>query len=520
MKQQSIYSILALAVLALAAVPIGIAVFWLGFVSGDSPCVMCWEQRTGMALVALIGLFILRFGPRPKYVGRAVLVGGWGMFMGMRHTAMHAARDVGQGFSLEILGAHTYTWALFIYWICVVMMGVLLMMAEKHERPAEPRTLRPLESLAGTVFLVVIAGNMVQAFASTGPPPYMGQSDPVRFSFQPKNWVWSLEEWSPSPVSLRGRWAIDKPDVGGLPADPALGPLTGLQAVTVRDQRRLPFDLRGTITDLSYEVATNRFLVTTQSGIYITDGSLGRLVRHTVVDPGYSIDLGQFAGATFLERKAVMAVGENKSFVILHENDRADAARNFRYFLDGFDQFDEVSRSRLGTVRARMMYTMSVAFDPASNSIYTVTVPNAKVKRLVISRFDRKDLTLSEEFMPVLAPDPALTLAGEKRSLDEFYVTGAAVQDGKLYVLSAAYNTILAIDLGTHRVTAAYAMPGLDKPIGLAIKGADFYTVTAAGMLAVGARPDAPPAPAAESLEDDPPSKTDKPMEAPAGARK
>ena len=63
------------------------------------------------------------------------------------------------------------------------------------------------------VFLVVIAGNIVQAFASTGPPPFMGQGDPVRFSFNPRHWVWSLEEWSPAPVSLRGRWAIEKPDV-------------------------------------------------------------------------------------------------------------------------------------------------------------------------------------------------------------------------------------------------------------------------------------------------------------------
>jgi len=106
-KSDYLYSLLALAVLILAVVPIGIAVFVLGFASGDSPCVMCWEQRTGMAIIALIGLFVLRYGPRPKYLGLSVLVGAWGVFMGIRHTAMHAARDVGQGFSIEIMGAHT-----------------------------------------------------------------------------------------------------------------------------------------------------------------------------------------------------------------------------------------------------------------------------------------------------------------------------------------------------------------------------------------------------------------------------
>jgi disulfide bond formation protein DsbB len=229
--------------------------------------------------------------------------------------------------------------------------------------------------------------------------------------------------------------------------------------------------------------------VTTQAGVYITDGSLGRIAKYTVVDMGFAADLGQFAGATFLERKIVMAVGENKSFVVLRENDRADADKNFRFFVESADKFDEVSRSRLGTIRARMMYTMSAAFDPASQSVYTVTVPNAKVKRLVLSRFDRRDLTLSEEYAPALAADSGLKLSGDTRKLDEYYITGAAVDEGRMYAISAAHSTLLVIDLATHTVVAAYAIPGLDRPVGLAIKGDDFYIVNADGALAVVARP-------------------------------
>jgi biotin carboxyl carrier protein len=87
-----------------------------------------------------------------------------------------------------------------------------------------------------------------------------------------------------------------------------------------------------------------------------------------------------------------------------------------------------------------MTYTMSLAFDPAGKSLYTLTVPNSMTKRLslIISRFDRGDLTLSEEFTPALAADSGLMLAGEKRSLNELYVTGATVAD-RLYAISAAY---------------------------------------------------------------------------------
>jgi disulfide bond formation protein DsbB len=484
-RRQVIYTVLSIAVLALTVIPVGVAVFVLGFVYGDSPCVMCWEQRTGMAIIALTGLFLLRYGPRPKYIGLATLVGAWGILMGMRHVGMHAARDVGQGFSLEILGAHTYTWALFIYWACVVTMGVLLTMTREDDFSDAPRTLGPLDRLVMVVYLVVIAANAVQAFASTGPPPFMGQGDPVRFSFSPKHWVWSLEEYNPAPITLRGRWAIDKPDVAGLNADPAAGPLGNLPALPVKEQRKISLPLKGTVTDLAFDQGTDRFLLTTQSGIYLTDGNLSNVVRYTVVDPGYSVDLGRFAGCAFLDSSTVMALGENKSYVILKENDKADADKNFRFFLESFDRFDEVSRSRLGTVRARMMYAMSLAFDPIGKSIYTVTVPNSRVKRLVVSRFDRRDMTLSEEFNVALAPDAGLKLAGEKRSLDEFYVTGIAVSDGRLFAVSAAHGTLLTIDLATHAVVAAHAVPGLGRPVGLAFKAGDLWAVDEDGNVSI-----------------------------------
>ncbi len=482
MRRNALYTILALAVLALAVVPIGTAVFVLGFIDGDSPCVMCWEQRIGMALIALIGLFILRYGPKPKYVGMGVLVAAWGVFMGMRHTAMHAARDVGQGFSLEILGAHTYTWSLFIYWVSLVLMGLLLAMTRKEDLEDRPRTLRPLEALAGIVFLVVVAGNIVQAFASTGPPPFMGQGDPVRFSFSPSHWVWSTEEWRPARISLRGRWAIDQPDTANLPSDPARGPLAPVPVLQVSRRTKIGFPLQGTPTDLAYDPATSQFLVTTQHGVYLADDTLGAMRRYTVVDAGYSVDLGRFAGAAFLDKGAVLAVGENKSFVVLQPAEQANAAANFRYFLASFDAFDELSRSRFGTVRAHMMYVLSAAYDPADHSVYTVSVPNNKVKRLVVSRFDRRDMTLSEEFTPELARDAGLDLS-PKRSLNEYVVTGAAVADGALYAISAAYDTLLKIDLASHRLVAAWAIPGLSDPTGLAVKGDELYIVGASGKV-------------------------------------
>src|SRR5215213_6131641 len=163
-------TVLAAAVLALVLGPVGTAVFSLGFGQGDSPCILCWAQRAAMVLVAVNGLFILRYGPRPRYVGLAVLLATWGVYMGIRHSALHLARDIGQGFSLSILGAHTYTWSFFIFWATLVLLGGLVMALADREPRRVLRELRPVERAAAWLLLVVVAANAAQAFASTGPP--------------------------------------------------------------------------------------------------------------------------------------------------------------------------------------------------------------------------------------------------------------------------------------------------------------------------------------------------------------
>lgn len=488
-KREMVFTITALAVLFLTVVPVGSAVFYLGFVRGDSPCVMCWEQRIGMLLISLVGLFVLRYGPRPKYVGMAVLIAGYGMLMSLRHVGIHGARDVGQGFSTEIVGAHTYTWALFSYWVCVLAMGALLMLVRPGHLAFEVRALSVLERITGSAFVIVVAANIVQAFASTGPPPFMGQSDPIRFSFNPRYWHWSVEEWRPPiTVAFRGRWAVGKPDVTAALADPTTGPLGALPVVAVKERRQLGVSLDGAPTDLAFDAATDRFLITTEAGIYLADATLTQVKSHTLIDIGFSVDLGRFAGAAFLDKGELIAVGENKSFVVLKPNETANADSNFRYFLESRDQFDEVTRGRFGTVRARMLYVMSAAYDVASNSVYTITVPNNLVKRLVVSRFDRRDMMLSEEFVPTLARNAGFAL-GETRSLGEYMITGAAVADGQLYAISAAHSTLLTLDLATHRIVAASVVPDLTHPIGLAVRGTDLYILGRDGTVTVIARP-------------------------------
>ncbi len=489
MNARTLNTIVAIAVAALCLGPIGIAAFVLGFIYGESPCVLCWAQRTGMILIALTGLLILRYGPRARYIGMGVLISGHGLYMALRHSSLHLARDVGQGFAMEIMGAHTYIWSGVIFGGALALMGGLLLLTRDADIKAEPRELDGLGRLATVVFLIAMAGNIVQAFAATGPPPFMGQGDPVRFSFNPKHWVWSLEEYETGAISWRGSWGIEKPDPGRLDADPAQGPLSGLGSLPTKRQLTVGAELNGTITGAAYEPSTDRFALTTDHhGVFLVDGGMGTVDAHVVIDPGYSVDIGRLAGAAFIDPGTLMVLSENKSYSLLEDRGPEAERDDYRYVLETSGDLAELRRSRFATLRAKMHYVMSLGYGAGSGSFYTISVPNRRHQTLVVSRFDGDDLQLSEEFLPGLATGTALALR-EDRSLDELYVTGIVVDGHRLYALSAAYSTLVVIDLEAREVVEAYAVEGLDRPTGLALRGPELYVVGSTGDVSVIDRP-------------------------------
>jgi disulfide bond formation protein DsbB len=410
--------------------------------------------------------------------------------MALRHASLHLARDVGQGFAVEIMGAHTYIWSGVIFGAALVRMAELLLLVKDSQIKREPRDLSTLGVAAMIVLLVSVAGNVVQAFAATGPPPFMGQGDPVRFSFNPSHWVWSLEEWKTGAISWRGAWSVEKPDVASHESDPGQGPLLGLETLPVKRQMSVGATLNGDITGAAYQAASDRFVVTTgHHGVFLVDGDLGAVQGHVVIDPGYSVDLGQLAGATFVDDQVLMALSENKSFVLLESRGPEEERDDYRYFLETSGDLAELRSSRLATMRAKMHYVMSVAYDAESDSLFTLSVPNRRHETLVVSRFDRGDLQLSEEFLPGLATDSGLTLRTGERSLDELFVTGATVEGRHLYALSAAYSTLLVIDLDDREIIAAYGIDDLDQPTGLAIRDSELYIFKSDGSVSIVDRP-------------------------------
>ena len=138
-------------------------------------------------------------------------------------------------------------------------------------------------------------------------------------------------------------------------------------------------------------------------------------------------------------------------------------------------------------MRARQHYALALAYDPAARELITITAPSARHPELVVSRFDRADFQLSSEFLPRLGP--GLVPSGPKRGLSEYVITGAAVADSRLYAVSAAYSSLLVIDLPSRTLTAAYALAGISRPVGLAIRGGELLVAQADGRIAILERP-------------------------------
>jgi disulfide bond formation protein DsbB len=505
--------ILAWVVIVLVSGPIGGAVL-LGVLHGDSPCILCWAERTSMVLIALCGLFVIRYGPRPRYLGVVLLLGVWGVYMSLRHSGLHLARDVGQGFSAAIFGVHTYIWALVIHLTVLAVIGALLLFLREIAPDAiRPSTAAGVAPPAGSsphtsatapadearepsragrfamgLFVVVIAANALQAFASTGPPPWFGQGDPVRLSLNPKHWVWSFEELQPPYISLRGSWTVPEPDPAAADPDPDHGPLASLPTLAVSGWERIGPPLDGALSGLARDSATGRFMATTDRyGVYLLDSTRTQVLHHVVLDPGFSIDLTPLAGAAFLGGDTLAVMSTNKSWALLRPDPRADERAEWRHFLRTDGQVTELGLGRFQTVRAHQMYVHSLAFDPSAQELITVCVPNPRHRQLVVSRFGRGDMVLSSEFVPQLGA--GLALKGSDRALADYLVTGAVVAGGRLYAISAAYSTLLVVDLSDRTLRVAYAVPGIRNPVGLAARGFQLLVAQADGRIAVLARP-------------------------------
>src|SRR5690625_7287541 len=105
---------------------VGLATIWLGFMRVESPCTLCGYERFGMVVVAVLALFIMRYGPRRKYVFTLTLPAFFFLYTTVRHWGNHIHKDAGHDLAESVLDAHTYTWGAFHSWEVLLACGVAM----------------------------------------------------------------------------------------------------------------------------------------------------------------------------------------------------------------------------------------------------------------------------------------------------------------------------------------------------------------------------------------------------------
>lgn len=465
MKEHLFNKLASFASIFIMALPVGIACFIFGFIYLDNPCAFCWQERTAMILVALTALYIVRFGLKPKYIAALVWLGIYGAFMASVHTSINLGSDIGQGFSLKIMGAHTYTWALFVF-VVVLIVVALLMLTLGNKFPNNGYGKQPLDTLpkvACGIFLVVISGNIVQAFTQTGPLPFVGQDSPGRVSFNPQYMSWELDHWPTYAPNARGAYAIDNPDIETWqPTEPlfAKAPRAKLVAEQV-----LPSEISGRVTAIDYQADAGVYaLTTTDNWVYILDKKM-QILSKAQIDGMYMLHIETLHGVAFTSANSLLVMGFNKAWAELTLDPTQNWEMNYRRFNQSSDGIGETARGQFSTVRAKTSYSLALGYSSTLAQFVTVTTRDALNEHLVLSRFDRTDMTLSAESN--LQGLPALP-----------QVTGISIQGEQAWVLNNDGSEVLKLNLLTGEVTPMAKLAGTNNPQGLLVQDDKLLTIS------------------------------------------
>lgn len=465
MKESTVNQIVSLAAMALIALPVGIACIILGYGLGDTPCILCWQERTAMVLVALIAIFITRYGLKPKYLGALIFASVYGLWAGYRHSSNHILKDIGQGFGPAILGVHTYVWVMVVFLVILLFAAVLLMLqgdkllSEKEDK----NSWTMLNKSTVMVFLVVIGFNIVQAFSQTGPFPFIGQSDPYRMTFNNDKIVWSTANWPKlSSLSARGSYAIERPDFGNMPVIEGSDIATDASLSSVRTLA-LPTEIIGLATGISYSENSNMYaVVTSDNWVHFLNGELNQLLASVMIDGAFSVEISNLTGVVFDGDNSVVVTADHKSYVRLEYDPSAKIADSYWLFMDGTDGVKELKRSRFSTVRAKYNYIGSLGWDATAQEYVTITLPAKVRNNFVVSRFSNQDFELNSE--------AKILNAADKYPM----VTGLAIAQDKAYLLSQSAEQILVMSTSSNRIEAAYSFSDVANAQGLTLVQGQF----------------------------------------------
>ncbi|MFP4149497.1 MAG: disulfide bond formation protein B [Nitriliruptoraceae bacterium] len=495
-SEKGFNAVVATAALLLMALPVGLATIWLGFIKGESPCTLCAYERFGMVVISVLALFMLRYGPRRKYVASLIVASFFFLWTTVRHWSIHMQDDAGQGLAEAVFGVHTYTWGVFVFWVIIAAAGLGLLWIGRDENlmlqfGGRQEVVKPLSRysfVAGLVVLALTLANSVQFLLLNGPPPFAGTGQPARMTFDiaQSSQYWSsgvysrledptLHNFMPSMIHLPG---VHEDADAALTSGPEQGPIADLDGeLELLGTTELGFEATGLFdygnaAGIAYDADSGLFGIASSAGaVYYVEDDFSTVVSSAIFDRVNGYNVTYTTDATFFGPGSLVMTAWNKT---VYGTDRVPASevdgtvewKEFRETSgDLTPVFGSKNRHRLYTARAKSAFTSSLAMDQQTGLYSVVNVPSEQVPDIVVSQF-AEDHRLSRE--DVLSVADGVTLR-EDASLGAYYPIGSDIVDGTMYLLSRTYRTLLTVDMDTVEVTGAWAIPELGDYHGIAV---------------------------------------------------
>lgn len=155
-------------VLAYSGVMLG--AFTIQFVGGEFPCPLCMLQRCGMILSTIGALWIIMQARRGELtavryaqgLGMGVLGAAAGALVSVRQILLHI-KPGDPGYGEPVLGMHLYTWALITFYVVILFVAVVSMLAPVGipEAPTRAGAQRTISTLIVGLFALVVAANVI-----------------------------------------------------------------------------------------------------------------------------------------------------------------------------------------------------------------------------------------------------------------------------------------------------------------------------------------------------------------------
>lgn len=154
-------------VLAYCGVLLG--AFTIQFVAGEFPCPLCMLQRYGMILSTIGALWVVMQARRGELtpvryaqgLGMGVLGAAAGALVSVRQILLHI-KPGDPGYGSPVMGMHLYTWALITFYVVILFVAIIAMLAPVAipEAP-EGKGARTVSTLIIGLFAVVVGANVI-----------------------------------------------------------------------------------------------------------------------------------------------------------------------------------------------------------------------------------------------------------------------------------------------------------------------------------------------------------------------